>query len=474
MFKDIKLKLIYLGVFFILLNLIYAFSHEYFINRYVSIEKIHNKKNIRNLVKNISLETQFLNSIIQTYSKWDNAYYFLNGTNPSFEKRNFRDANELLKMISIEFLNYTNSDNITMLSCSKKSDTIDELFEKTKKILKNKPEASLILSFKGNIYYIIKAEVKKTDKIGKSVGYLYSAKLLNKSINSYINTTFQFIQVQYNKLNDIEDIMKTENLLVKYKIVYTDSFIINYLEVRDLKNRYITTLKVSNYRDFIVQIKNTTFIFNIIILIVLAIIFYLSYRHQIVIRIYTKKLEKDVERRTKELKQSNKELHELAYKDFLTKIDNRRSFFIKVQKILKDTLFRRDLVHIVMIDIDNFKYINDKHGHDVGDVVLKKFASILQKYLSHNDICARIGGEEFVIAFSNIETNEVLQIVEKIREETQNCKVLLNKDNYLNFTASFGISDNRQTNNIDKILHKADLYLYEVKQSGKNKIRYRK
>lgn len=126
-----------------------------------------------------------------------------------------------------------------------------------------------------------------------------------------------------------------------------------------------------------------------------------------------------------------------------------------------------------MIDIDNFKQINDKYSHDIGDLVLKEFSKILQNNISHKDLCARLGGEEFVLAFTDISTKEVLFKVEKIREETQRTKIKIAENKDLYFTASFGISDNKKTNNIDKILHKADAFLYEVKKSGKNNIRYR-
>ncbi|WP_164968100.1 sensor domain-containing diguanylate cyclase [Arcobacter sp. CECT 8986] len=439
----------------------------------MSIETVHNKKDVKNLVKNISLQSQFLNSTIQTYSKWDDAYDFLQGKEPNFKNRNFRNGAEQLKILSMEFLIYTNTDNVIKLCDCVESDTLKTLFHKTEKLFLNKDEANSIIALDKKIYYVVKSSVLKTDHTGKKVGYLYAAKLLNNTISSYTNTSFQFINLVNKEIDSPDGVIKLNNMKVKYKTLEDNSFIENYLELRDEEDKYITTLKVSNYRDYIVQGKETTFIFNIIIAIVLAIIFYLSYRYQIITKNYTEKLERDVQRRTKELKQSNKELHELAYKDFLTKIDNRRSFFIKVQKLLKDTIFRRDLVHIVMIDVDNFKQINDKYTHDIGDIVLKKFASILEKHISHNDLCARIGGEEFVIAFSDISTDEVIKKVEAIRKETEQTKIILDKDRFFNFTASFGISDNKDTNNIDKILHKADSYLYEVKRNGKNHIRYR-
>lgn len=467
-----KLKIIYVGAFLTILTLMYNFSYNYFIKNYETMEFVHNKKNVKNLIKNLNMQLDFINATVNSYSKWDAAYNFLKGKNSAFSHVNFRDI-KLVKDLPLDFIIYTDLKDNIKLSISTKEHK-KEFFEKVVRVLNVKNNIQSIFSEENHIFYILKQKVLQTDSKGEKVGYLYAGKLFDKTLFDYINSSFEKIDlikkelykhdgsISYNGLNNI-----------RYQVTKQNNYITNYLELRDYKNRYIATIEAISYRDYIVQSKNTVVLFNVIISIILLVIFYLAYRYQTMMQRHTEKLKYNVAKRTKELEKSNKELYELAYKDFLTKIDNRRSFFLKMDTLLKDTIFRKDLVHVVMIDIDNFKQINDKYSHEVGDIVLKKFAEIIKNNISHKDLCARLGGEEFVIAFTDLSTKEVLQKVEKIRKETEQTTIILNSNKQFNFTASFGISDNKKTNNIDKILHIADAYLYEVKTTGKNNIRYR-
>ncbi|WP_423494956.1 sensor domain-containing diguanylate cyclase [Malaciobacter marinus] len=472
MTKKRKLKVIFISSFFILLTLMYNFSHKYFIGNYEVIETIHNKKSIENLVKNLNMQLDFINTTAKIYSKWDDAYDFLANKNHKFAYRNFRN-NKILENLPVDFIFYTDLKNNIKLKFSSLNHN-SKFYDKVVKLLPIDKETQSVFLEKSNIYYVLKSKVLQTDYSGKKTGYMYAGKLFDKNLFNYINSNFYKIDLVQKELYNYDSAISYNSLNnIRYKVEKTKTKIINYLEIRDDKNKYIVTIKAISDRDYMMQGRNTILLFNIIIAVILLIIFYFSYRCQIILESNTQKLEYSVAKRTNELEKSNKELHDLAYKDYLTKLDNRRSFFSKVQRLLKDTVFRKDLVHIVMIDIDNFKQINDTYSHDVGDVVLKKFAQILKNNISNKDICARLGGEEFVIAFHNLKTKEVLEKVERIRKETEETPIIVNKDKTFNFTASFGISDNRKSNNIDKILHTADSYLYEVKTTGKNNIRYR-
>ncbi len=475
MTKKVKLKIIFVSAFIAILTLMYNVSHKYFIDNYESIETIHNQKSVKDLIKNLNMQLDFINSSVKTFSKWDSAYSFLQNSNNSFIYENFRDGTKTLNNLSIDFLIYTDlKNNIKHCSCEKNEELNSEFYKKVIRLLSETKEVQSIFKHRQDIVYILKSKVLMTDFKGNEVGYLYAGKFFNKSLFKYINTSFASLELVHKELYEYDDAVSYNSLNnIRYKTIKTNSTIYNYLELRDYNNRYIATIKTTSYRDYVLEGRKTVLLFNIIIAIILLIIFYLAYRYQMILHNYTEKLEYSVAKRTQELERSNKELHELAYKDYLTKIDNRRSFFLKVDKLLKDNIFRKDLVHIVMIDIDNFKQINDKYSHDIGDLVLKEFSKILQNNISHKDLCARLGGEEFVLAFTDISTKEVLFKVEKIREETQRTKIKIAENKDLYFTASFGISDNKKTNNIDKILHKADAFLYEVKKSGKNNIRYR-
>ncbi len=112
-----------------------------------------------------------------------------------------------------------------------------------------------------------------------------------------------------------------------------------------------------------------------------------------------------------------------------------------------------------MIDIDNFKKINDTYGHDVGDKVLMTFTSIINDELTTNQLFARLGGEEFAIVFPNTSLPTACKMIEKMRSLVENTEIQVDSQNKLSFTASFGLSDNSSSHNIDKILHNADQML---------------
>ncbi len=163
-----------------------------------------------------------------------------------------------------------------------------------------------------------------------------------------------------------------------------------------------------------------------------------------------------------------KSLDFLASRDTLTGIYNRRKFFE-----LGTTLFNLNKdgnLFAVMIDIDNFKKINDTYGHEVGDKVIKAVANTISENILDSAIFGRIGGEEFVILCSNLEDCSVAKRVEDCREKIENVRLLVD-DEEIRFTISGGISKKDKTvTDIDALLRKADMALYQAKSSGKNRV----
>lgn len=477
MTKKIKLNLSFIGAFFLIMFLMYGFSNKYFLDDYESIESIHNENSVKDLVNNLNLELRQIQSISNAYSRWDNAYeYLTNQSNENFIYKNFRHGVKYINQLNIDFLIYADKKNnliyyeTTNLIAAKKNFA-------QRLVRKYTSEKLVQTTFRqnDNVFYVLKKKVLRTDGSGDVGGYLYVGKALNKELFNYANSIFTKASLVKENVDFSTGVTFYNNTnKIRLKTIKTDRHITNYLELRDYLGVYITTIKTVSLRDYILEAKKAILLYNIIVSMALLIIFFIVYKYQSFLHNYTEKLENSVKKRTIELEKTNNELHCLAYKDFLTKLDNRRSFFLKIDKLLRDKIFRKNLVHIVMIDIDNFKQINDKYSHNIGDLVLKEFAGIIQDNISHDDTCARLGGEEFVIAFTEISTQKVLEKVEEIRKKTEERKIEFTKNKYFTFTASFGISDNSKTNNIDKILHKADSYLYEVKKSGKNNIRYRK
>ena len=206
-------------------------------------------------------------------------------------------------------------------------------------------------------------------------------------------------------------------------------------------------------------------------------VFYFIYKNQYLIETRNNILNKEVARRTsqldkafRKLKDKNKELYTLAHIDSLTKIRNRRSFFIESEEALNSAIKNDKNLCILMIDLDYFKLINDKYGHAIGDKVLIEFCFIVNSIIDDGTIFGRIGGEEFCITFFDKDIEIVENIAEKIRNNCANKQIILENNEILNFTVSMGLSCRDNFDDIDKILQKSDELLYEAKETGRNRL----
>jgi diguanylate cyclase (GGDEF)-like protein len=156
----------------------------------------------------------------------------------------------------------------------------------------------------------------------------------------------------------------------------------------------------------------------------------------------------------------------LSNVDFLSNLYNRRYFFEQGGKLLA-TLRRGNPLTVMMMDIDNFKKVNDTYGHDVGDLVIKHFAKLLKKYFP-DDIVARIGGEEFAVISKSPQYLTNFDQINTFRQAIEAEKIQLNA-HVLQYTCSIGVC-NVVGENLDEMVIHADKNLYKAKQSGKNKV----
>ncbi|MFK2821417.1 GGDEF domain-containing protein [Arcobacter sp. YIC-80] len=162
-------------------------------------------------------------------------------------------------------------------------------------------------------------------------------------------------------------------------------------------------------------------------------------------------------------------ISKIATIDELTGLYKRDVLNVFIKKIFEKTKRKKSIFSFIMIDIDDFKNINDTYGHQKGDEILSKISSLIKKNIRKMDIAFRYGGEELCVIFPDTNKDDTFQIAEKIRlaifEEY--------KDN-MKITISIGISSNE--NIYDKqdeedIIKKADELLYKAKNSGKNQVR---
>ncbi len=163
-------------------------------------------------------------------------------------------------------------------------------------------------------------------------------------------------------------------------------------------------------------------------------------------------------------------LQELSDRDYLTGLYNRRKFEEFLTYEIKRSLRHRHKFTILMIDLDNFKYINDTYGHASGDLVLKEVTNIFGSNLRNADILARLGGDEFAVLLPETPYENGFAVVEKLRSRLEATPISLMFDQ-ITLTASFGIAEYpEQGENIESLLTGSDLAMYKAKRAGKNTI----
>ncbi len=165
----------------------------------------------------------------------------------------------------------------------------------------------------------------------------------------------------------------------------------------------------------------------------------------------------------------NAQLYELATKDGLTKLYIHRHFYFLLESEIKRVQRYHHVLSLIMMDIDNFKHVNDTYGHLVGDMVLKEIASTIQKTIRHVDIPARYGGEEFTVILPETAALNAVTIAERIRQKISEIEVKVDENTIIRPTVSIGISEYpNAADNITELIDWADKALYTSKENGKN------
>lgn len=156
--------------------------------------------------------------------------------------------------------------------------------------------------------------------------------------------------------------------------------------------------------------------------------------------------------------------------DALTNLLTRGAFNELLGEKITYAQLHSNSLSCVLIDIDNFKHINDQNGHNVGDQVLQLFASTAKVNLRESDFIGRWGGDEFVLVLPHTNLEQAEQIAERLCSDVAKIRLIVDNNN-LNFSVSMGISSlSEYISNIDMLLSEADKALYEAKNLGKNRV----
>jgi two-component system, cell cycle response regulator len=174
----------------------------------------------------------------------------------------------------------------------------------------------------------------------------------------------------------------------------------------------------------------------------------------------------------RELEAKNRLLEELAVTDTLTNLPNRRGIEGWATRQLSGAARYGFTFWLVMADLDAFKTVNDRFGHQAGDKVLVAFAELLRRNTRKSDICGRTGGEEFLFILTHSTRENAFMVVERIRSELSQIIFELAGQS-ISVTASFGIAEYKQNldQTLDELVGEADVALYEAKGTGRNCVR---
>lgn len=337
----------------------------------------------------------------------------------------------------------------------------------------------------------LSAEEKELIKKNKYNTYYEIAQVLNSRLNSsdltrFINHLKNFLKpsIDQNIINDIDILIKELNT---HPDKLTKDSIINQLE-------NITENRVSNDRKSVKDTaKDVGKIADLLDIKTEIDSLHLSEQNiREIVKLQSKlvdtvhKLENSLKRNKDELIKGQDDCKSLQYEviklqenlekfekekniDFLTGIMNRRGFIEAVEKIEDEFDIFKSKYALIFFDLDHFKDVNDKYGHDCGDSILTTFASILDSLTRVNDVVSRYGGEEFISLIHYQDKNDVINYLARVKSI-----ITTNRFKYENLKVkvefSAGVAFRENSKSYTETLKKADKLLYDAKHDGRNKM----
>lgn len=254
----------------------------------------------------------------------------------------------------------------------------------------------------------------------------------------------------------------SENLKLSVAVRKDDITLLNILQkainkiTNELHRKILTKWVPIKYQKSI----NYKLIWEIAIVSIVLILLIMYWNTKII------RANKLLKQAQKDIEEKNIALNRLALTDKLTNLFNRR----KLEELLQGELDRKEHFHhafcVVMLDIDYFKQVNDRFGHQEGDRVLVEIANILKDTMRKTDFVGRYGGEEFIIICPESSINDIAALIERLRVKIASYDF----NNIGRKTASFGLTLSKKGDSIEKIIARADGALYEAKNSGRNKL----
>lgn len=172
-----------------------------------------------------------------------------------------------------------------------------------------------------------------------------------------------------------------------------------------------------------------------------------------------------------ELDKVRKALAHLATRDPLTQTHNRRYFMDIANMEFEKSMRHRLPLSLIMLDVDDFKLVNDQHGHILGDMVLRNLSDAIQPRLRNHDLMARYGGEEFAIVLPHTDASAAHFVASRLCEMVRTIQVQNSHGELIKISVSIGVATLQpRMRNLNQLIDAADQALYRAKRAGKNRV----
>ncbi|MEZ0323057.1 MAG: sensor domain-containing diguanylate cyclase [Hydrogenothermaceae bacterium] len=316
-------------------------------------------------------------------------------------------------------------------------------------------------------------EAKRIERLFEDIVQIFSKGYLN----SYTNELIQNLEVliNYIKSRDYGETLSH----ITYHLEYFKEFLLSILEEKEFKNdkkyeecnlgKWIEESRktITDDEDIYTNIKSLHRNFHNLIAIATKYLKNRLYREMLFIIM---EIEANSLWLSNEISYINTKIMVLELsKDFLTGLLTRRALQQIFNKYLEIIEITGQPISIIIADIDLFKNINDTYGHLVGDAALKHFANIIRENLRKSDYVFRLGGEEFLILLPNASLEEAYKIAENLRKKLEETPLIYDGKE-IKITASFGIAEFKDHNNLNNLIKEADEKLYQAKREGRNRV----
>lgn len=482
-----KLKLFLLSITIFAIAILVYFSNAIFLKGYYNLEKEYAKSQYKKVL--VELE-EFKNKnipILKDWSYWDDTYEFIQDKNQDYIRSNI--VTTTFEDIGIDYIFFFNKDNNLEYGAGyNKGKIVENKFDlELINLLESAPNGSDYYIYDDQILIISKADIKDSLAEKESKGSMIFAYYLNRNeLLKKIETTEFSLEYEFNTLINFKDEYKLYRKDNKLRLLFFLPFANSESAIRFKLNfsSSISDLGKENYKQL--------FLFLIIFMLFLSTSLkllldrFIVNRVRILNRVVKKiNLDKEVNDRVfidngkndeiYELKDSinimlekiesqHKKLSKYAKLDSLTGVLNRRVGLKKLGKALMDKKDNDDLT-ICFSDINDLKVINDKLGHNTGDLLIKDVINIIKNNIKGKDFISRLGGDEFLIVFPDATEKQVKNIINQILDEIEEFN-LSNKREY-NISISNGIQEYEKGVSLDSFIEKADQKMYDNKKKIK-------